>query len=257
MQTPAPFSSPWDSLPAELVVAVASVACTAPAVLSIGSTCTHWRVAVGAHCAMLWKLVTLASFPRVSALLRAKPSALPWLEIYRRQQLPRPKPRPVSATDFVLSFEVRKGEQILAEGSAPLEPLKDGRSEAGLSSEPLWEIEQAPRCLVEDWAAAAEQIPEYNGLFATEPKPLLNVWLTRDMQTLQLLHDRVCDDASEGAYPDVQSLGHWSTTTLPLIREFNADEESDDSMPGSVGARFDEASHLKGAKLQGESSPWA
>ena len=95
---------------------------------------------------MLWKLVTLEKFPRVERVLKAKPTTKTWREIYRSQHrtapVARPKPK---AEDFVLSFELKKGEQMLAEGAGQIEsPPEDAEY---LKSAPLWEPEQTPKVL--------------------------------------------------------------------------------------------------------------
>ena len=90
---------------------------------------------------MLWKLVTLEKFPRVERVLKVKPTTKTWREIYRSQHRTAPAAPPkAKAEDFVLSFELKKGEQMLAEGAGQLELPEDAKR---LKIAPLWELEQA------------------------------------------------------------------------------------------------------------------
>ena len=157
---------------------------------------------------MLWKLVTLEKFPRVERVLKVKPTTKKWREIYRSQHrtapVARPKPK---AEDFVLSFELKKGEQMLAEGAVPLEsPPEDADH---LKSAPLWEPEQAPKVLQDNWDDPSKPLWE-------PPDPLLSIWVTRDLQTVPLYVDAKCDDGYEGASGE-NSVGIYRDQEPPEI----------------------------------------
>ena len=129
---------------------------------------------------MLWRLVTLDRFPRVEGILKVKPTTKTWREIYRLQRctVRRPKPK---VEDFVLSFELKKGERMLAEGAGQLvSPPEDATN---LTSAPLWEPEDAPKVLRDDWHWELGPRAEVS-LWTTEP--VLSIWVTRDLRTVPL-----------------------------------------------------------------------
>jgi len=156
---------------------------------------------------MLWKLVTLEKFPRIERVLKVKPTTKTWREIYRSQHrtpVARPKAK---AEDFVLSFELKKGEQMLAEGAVPLEsPPEDAKH---LKSAPLWEPEQAPKVLRDAWDDPDTTLWE-------PPYPLLSIWVTRDLQTVPLYVEARCEDGTEGA-AGKPSLRWYQVQELPEI----------------------------------------
>ena len=175
---------------------------------------------------MLWKLVTLEKFPRVERVLKAKPTTKTWREIYRSQHrtpVARPKAK---AEDFVLSFELKKGEQMLAEGAAPLEsPPEDAQH---LESAPLWEPEQAPKVLQDNWDDPSKPLWE-------PPDPLLRIWVTRDLQTVPLYVEARCEDGTEGA-AGKPSLRWYQPQELPEIPHLSSLLRE-----ASLDVRFDEA----------------
>ena len=123
MNPPSVPGAPFDQLPADLLVHVAVQLCSGPGLTRMECTCSAWRAAIHSPGPeeMLWKLVTLEKFPRIERVLKAKPTTKTWREIYRSQHrtpVARPKAK---AEDFVLSFELKKGEQMLTEGAVPLE----------------------------------------------------------------------------------------------------------------------------------------
>jgi len=157
---------------------------------------------------MLWKLVTLEKFPRVERVLKVKPTTKTWREIYRSLHCTAPVARPKpKAEDFVLSFELKKGEQMLAEGAVPLEsPPEHGKH---LNSASLWEPEQAPKVLRDGWDDLSKPLWE-------TPHPLLSIWVTRDLQTVPLYVDAKCDDGYEGASGE-NSVGIYRDQEPPEI----------------------------------------
>ena len=185
---------------------------------------------------MLWKLVTLEKFPRVERVLKAKPTTKTWREIYRSQhRTPVACPK-AKAEDFVLSFELKKGEQMLAEGAVPLEsPPEHGKH---LNSASLWEPEQAPKVLRDAWDKY-----DPDPLFDDPPHPLLSIWVTRDLQTVPLYVDAKCDDGYEGAsgensvgiYRDQEppEIPHLSSVFNSPIREATLQVDFDEA-DGSV-----------------------
>ena len=196
----------FDQLPADLIVHVAVQLCSGPGLTRMECTCGPWRAALRGpgREEMLWRLVTLQRFPRINGILKAKPTTKTWREIYRLQHrtlVARPKPK---AEDFVLSFELKKGEQMLAEGAAPLEsPPEDAQH---LKSAPLWEPEQAPKVLRDHW--------DDPGTFWESPPPLLSIWVTRDLQTVPLYVEGRCEDGTEGAAGKL-SLGYYEEQEPP------------------------------------------
>ena len=145
--------APFDQLPADLIVHVAVQLCSGPGLARMECTCGAWRAALRGpgREEMLWRLVTLDMFPRVERILKVKPTTKTWREIYLLQRYnarltPSPKPK---AEDFVLSFELRKGDQMLAEGAAQL--VSPPEDDTALESAPLWEPENAPKVLRDDW----------------------------------------------------------------------------------------------------------
>ena len=180
---------------------------------------------------MLWKLVTLEKFPRVERVLKVRPTTKTWREIYRSQHrtapVARPKPK---AEDFVLSFELKKGEQMLAEGAVPLEsPPEDAHY---LESAPLWEPEQAPKVLRDDWDDPSKP------LWAA-PHPLLSIWVTRDLQTVPLYVEGSCEEADEGASGE-NSLGYYEVQEPPEIPHLSSLFNSP-IREATLRADFDEA----------------
>ena len=155
MNPPSVPGAPFDQLPADLIVHVAVQLCSGPGLTRMECTCSAWRAAIRSPGPeeMLWKLVTLEKFPRVERVLKVKPTTKTWREIYllQRKNAPVPRPKP-KAEDFVLSFELKKGEQMLAEGAGQLvSPPEDANH---LKSAPLWEPEQAPKVLQDAWDQA-------------------------------------------------------------------------------------------------------
>ena len=207
MNPPSVPGAPFDQLPADLIVHVAVQLCSGPGLTRMECTCSAWRAAIRSPGPeeMLWKLVTLEKFPRIERVLKAKPTTKTWREIYRLQHrtlVARPKPK---AEDFVLSFELKKGEQMLAEGAVPLEsPPEDAQH---LKSAPLWEPEQAPKVLRDDW-------DDPNHTLWHAPHPLLSIWVTRDLQTVPLYVEGRCEDGTEGAAGKL-SLGYYEEQEPP------------------------------------------
>lgn len=209
----------FDALPAELVCAVAAALCTAPGLVAMLRTCCTWRLAVSSQGAPLWRLVTLRRFPRVAAIMRVKPSDLSWPEIYRLQLLSlKPKPE-LRAEDFVLSFELRKDDRLLAEGSAPLLPpnIADEALQI-LSCAPLWDKESAPKVLRDNWESAPSSSP----LFSHGPKVTLSVWVTRDMRTVQLCTQREREgreliDSASYDHQGHHTRGYYEPEDLPRL----------------------------------------
>jgi len=176
---------------------------------------------------MLWKLVTLEKFPRVERVLKVKPTTKTWREIYRLQHRTAPvaPPKP-KAEDFVLSFELKKGEQMLAEGAGQLvSPPEDAKH---LKSAPLWEPEQAPKVLRETWDDPDATLWE-------PPYPLLSIWVTRDLQTVPLYVEGVCEGGVEGA-SGKRSLGCYEDQDLPEIPHLSSILRE-----ASLNVHFDEA----------------
>ena len=105
--------APFDQLPADLIVHVAVQLCSGPGLTRMECTCSAWRAAIRSPGPeeMLWKLVTLEKFPRVERVLKVKPTTKTWRDIYQLQHRTAPvaPPKP-KAEDFVLSFELKKGE---------------------------------------------------------------------------------------------------------------------------------------------------
>ena len=181
---------------------------------------------------MLWRLVTLESFPRVERILKVKPTTKTWREIYLLQRYnarlpPRPKPK---AEDFVLSFELRKGDQMLAEGAAQL--LSPPEDDTALESAPLWEPEQAPKVLRDDW-------DDPNHELWHAPHPLLSIWVTRDLQTVPLYVEGRCEDGTEGAAGKL-SLGYYDNQDPPEIPHLSSVFNSP-IREASLHAHFEEA----------------
>ena len=211
MNPPSVPGAPFDWLPADLIVHVAVQLCSGPGLTRMECTCSAWRAAIRSPGPeeMLWKLVTLEKFPRIERVLKAKPTTKTWREIYRLQHrtlVARPKPK---AEDFVLSFELKKGEQMLAEGAVPLEsPPEDAQH---LKSAPLWEPEQAPKVLRDAW----DQY-DPDPLFDDPPHPLLSIWVTRDLQTVPLFFEAMCSFGEQGASGE-NSLGCYEDQDPPEI----------------------------------------
>ena len=157
MNPPSVPGAPFDQLPADLIVHVAVQLCSGPGLTRMECTCSAWRAAIRSPGPeeMLWKLATLEKFPRIERVLKAKPTTKTWREIYRSLHCTAPVARPKpKAEDFVLSFELKKGEQMLAEGAVPLEsPPEHGKH---LNSASLWEPEQAPKSRPVAGAVASE-----------------------------------------------------------------------------------------------------
>ena len=209
MNPPSVPGAPFDQLPADLIVHVAVQLCSGPGLTRMECTCSAWRAAIRSPGPeeMLWKLVTLEKFPRIERVLKVKPTTKTWREIYRSQHrtpVARPKAK---AEDFVLSFELKKGEQMLAEGAVPLEsPPEDAKH---LKSAPLWEPEQAPKVLRDAWDDPDTTLWE-------PPYPLLSIWVTRDLQTVPLYVEARCEDGTEGA-AGKPSLRWYQVQELPEI----------------------------------------
>ena len=202
--------APFDWLPADLIVHVAVQLGSGPGLTCMECTCSGWRAAIRSPGPeeMLWKLVTLEKFPRVERVLNVKPTTKTWREIYRSQHrtapVARPKPK---AEDFVLSFELKKGEQMLAEGAVPLEsPPEDANH---LKSASLWEPEQAPKVLQDAWNDPSQTLWDL-------PLPLLSIWVTRDLQTVPLYVEAGCEDRDEGASGE-DRLGYYERQEPPEI----------------------------------------
>ena len=209
MNPPSVPGAPFDQLPADLIVHVAVQLCSGPGLARMECTCSAWRAAIRSPGPeeMLWKLVTLEKFPRIERVLKVKPTTKTWREIYRSQHrtpVARPKAK---AEDFVLSFELKKGEQMLAEGAVPLEsPPEDAKH---LKSAPLWEPEQAPKVLRDAWDDPDATLWE-------PPYPLLSIWVTRDLQTVPLYVEGICEEVDEGA-SGKRSLGFYDTKDPPEV----------------------------------------
>ena len=213
MNPPSVPGAPFDWLPADLIVHVAVQLCSGPGLTRMECTCSAWRAAIRSPGPeeMLWKLVTLEKFPGIERVLKAKPTTKTWREIYRSQHrtapVARPKPK---AEDFVLSFELKKGEQMLAEGAAPLEsPPEDAQH---LKSAPLWEPEQTPKVLQDAW----DDPSTAGATLWAPPYPLLSIWVTRDLQTVPLYFEARCDGGDEGA-AGKPSLRWYQPQELPEI----------------------------------------
>ena len=222
--------APFDWLPADLIVHVAVQLCSGPGLTCMECTCSGWRAAIRSPGPeeMLWKLVTLEKFPRVERVLNVKPTTKTWREIYRSQHrtapVARPKPK---AEDFVLSFELKKGEQMLAEGAVPLESPPEDASH--LKSASLWEPEQAPKVLQDAWNDPSPTLWIY------PPHPLLSIWVTRDLQTVPLHVEARCDHGEEGASGE-NSLGVYQDQAPPEILHLSSLLRD-----AYLHARFDEA----------------
>ena len=214
MNPPSVPGAPFDWLPADLIVHVAVQLCSGPGLTRMECTCSAWRAAIRSPGPeeMLWKLVTLEKFPRIERVLKAKPTTKTWREIYLLQRynapVPRPKPK---AEDFVLSFELRKGDQMLAEGAAQL--VSPPEDETDLESAPLWEPEDAPKVLRDDWEL--EPGSELS-LWTTDPKPELSIFVTRDMRTEALYAHVPCEDGLEGMTGKI-TLGMFEGREPPEI----------------------------------------
>ena len=194
----------FDQLPADLIVHVAVQLCSGPGLTRMECTCGPWRAALRGpgREEMLWRLVTLQRFPRIDGILKAKPTTKTWREIYRLQHctVPRPKPK---AEDFVLNFELKKGDQMLAEGAAQLvsppvvqsESSEDAEDATNLTSAPLWEPEDAPKVLRDYWETEPSEL---SSLWNSEPTPKLSIWVTRDLRTAPLYVNVGCEDGLEG-----------------------------------------------------------
>ena len=236
MNPPSVPGAPFDQLPADLIVHVAVQLCSGPGLTRMECTCSAWRAAIRSPGPeeMLWKLATLEKFPRVERVLKAKPTTKTWREIYRslHRTAPVAPPKP-KAEDFVLSFELKKGEQMLAEGAVPLEsPHEDAEY---LESAPLWEPEQAPKVLRDHW--------DDPGTFWESPPPLLSIWVTRDLQTVPLYVEARCEGGDEGAsgkrslgfYEDIEppEIPHLSSVFNSPIREAHLHAELEEAN-GSV-----------------------
>ena len=180
---------------------------------------------------MLWKLTTLEKFPRVERVLKVKPTTKTWREIYRSQHRTAPAARPKpKAEDFVLSFELKKGEQMLAEGAAPLEsPPEDAQH---LKSAPLWEPEQAPKVLRDAW-------DDPDATLWDPPHPLLSIWVTRDLQTVPLYVEANCEDIHKGAAGEF-SLGFYEFKDPPEVPHLSSLLNSP-IREASLHAEFEEA----------------
>ena len=214
MDPPSVPGAPFDQLPADLIVHVAVQLCSGPGLTRMECMCSAWRAAIRSPGPeeMLWKLVTLEKFPRVERVLKVKPTTKTWREIYRSQHrtAPAAPPKP-KAEDFVLSFELKKGEQMLAEGAAPLESPPEVANR--LKSAPLWEPEQAPKVLRDDWEL--EPGSELS-LWTTDPKPELSIFVTRDMRTETLCAHVPCEDGLEGMTGKI-TLGMYEGREPPEI----------------------------------------
>ena len=215
MNPPSVSGAPFDWLPADLIVHVAVQLCSGPGLARMECTCGPWRAALRGpgREEMLWRLVTLDKFPRVERILKVKPTTKTWREIYLLQRYnarltPRPKPK---AEDFVLSFELRKGDQMLAEGAAQL--VSPPEDDTALESAPLWEPEDAPKVLRDDWEL--EPGSELS-LWTTDPKPELSIFVTRDMRTETLCAHVPCEDGLEGMTGKI-TLGMYEGREPPEI----------------------------------------
>ena len=229
MNPPSVPGAPFDWLPADLIVHVAVQLGSGPGLTCMECTCSGWRAAIRSPGPeeMLWKLVALEKFPRVERVLKVKPTTKTWREIYRSQHrtapVARPKPK---AEDFVLSFELKKGEQMLAEGAVPLESPPDDAQH--LKSASLWEPEQAPKVLQDAWDDPSPTLWD-------PPLPLLSIWVTRDLQTVPLYVEAGCEDGEEGASGE-NSLGVYQDQAPPEIPHLSSLLRD-----AYLHARFDEA----------------
>ena len=234
MDPPSVPGAPFDQLPADLLVHVAVQLCSGPGLTRMECTCSAWRAAVRSPGPeeMLWKLVTLEKFPRVERVLKVKPTTKTWREIYRSQHrtAPAAPPKP-KAEDFVLSFELKKGEQMLAEGAAPLESPPEVANR--LKSAPLWEPEQTPKVLRDAWDDPSKQ------LWDPLSPPLLSIWVTRDLQTVPLYVEARCEDEDFGASGE-NSLGIYQDLEPPEIPHLSSVFNSP-IRDATLHAEFDEA----------------
>ena len=247
MEPAAVLAVSFDQLPADLIVHVAVQLCSGPGLIRMESTCSAWRAAIRgpAQDDMLWKLVTLERFPRIERVLKVKPTSKAWREIYRLQHrtaaVARPKPK---AEDFVLSFELKKGEQMLAEGAAPLvSPPED--DETDLSSALLWEPDNTPKVLRDDWANQE--------LWKDEPHPTLSIWVTRDLQTVPMYVEACCDGGSIGVAGNT-SLGSYEERTPPEIKNLSSLFTSP-TLDALLQADFEEANGSVTLTMWGGTSP--
>ena len=188
-------------------------------------------------------------FPRVEGILKVKPTTKTWREIYPSQRctVRRPKPK---AEDFVLSFELKKGERMLAEGAGQLvSPPEDATN---LTSAPLWEPEDAPKVLRDDWHWELGPRAEVS-LWTTEP--VLSIRVTRDLRTVPLYVEVGCEAGREGVTgkitrgmyepqepPEINPLGkcdwlleaHFEEANGSTILRMLSTEEDDETLaPGS------------------------
>ena len=258
MNPPSVPGAPFDWLPADLIVHVAAQLGSGPGLTCMECTCSGWRAAIRSPGPeeMLWKLVTLEKFPRVERVLKVKPTTKTWREIYwsqhRTAPVARPKPK---AEDFVLSFELKKGEQMLAEGAVPLEsPPEDAEY---LESAPLWEPEQAPKLLRDGWDNPGNSLT----IWDNPPHPLLSIWVTRDLQTVPLYVEGICEGGDEGA-SGKRSLGFYQDIVPPEIPHLSSVFNSP-IREATLGAEFDEANGsvtlrmYTWAEVDGPSGDWS
>ena len=232
MNPPSVPGAPFDWLPADLLVHVAVQLCSGPGLTRMECTCSAWRAAIRSPGPeeMLWKLVTLEKFPRVARVLKVKPTTKTWREIYRslHRTAPVAPPKP-KAEDFVLNFELKKGEQMLAEGAGQLmSPPEDAEY---LESAPLWEQEQAPKVLRDSW-------DDPDTLWAS-PHPLLSIWVTRDLQTVPLYVEGMCEGGGVGA-SGKRSLGDYQDLNPPEVPHLSSLLNSP-IREATLRADFDEA----------------
>ena len=211
MNPPSVSGAPFDQLPADLIVHVAVQLCSGPGLTRMECTCSAWRAAIRSPGPeeMLWKLVTLEKFPRVERVLKVKPTTKTWREIYRSQHRTAPvaPPKP-KAEDFVLSFELKKGEEMLAEGAGQL--VSPPEVAYHLKSTSLWEPQQAPKVLQDHWDDPSFWDQRH------PPLPLLSIWVTRDLQTVPLYVEARCEDGDEGASGE-NSVGIYEDQVPPEI----------------------------------------
>ena len=213
MNPPSVPGTPFDQLPADLIVHVAVQLCSGPGLTRMECTCSAWRAAIRSPGPeeMLWKLVTLEKFPRIERVIKVKPTTKTWREIYRslHRTAPVAPPKP-KAEDFVLNFELKKGEQMLAEGAGQLmSPPEDAEY---LESAPLWEPEQAPKLLRDGWDNPGNSLT----IWDNPPHPLLSIWVTRDLQTVPLYFRGRCEDGDVGV-SGKPSLGYYEVQEPPEI----------------------------------------
>lgn len=193
----------------EHIVLVASLSCTAHAIVVIPRVCGAWRTAIIAQHEHLWRSVTLQRFPILKSILDVEPTTLPFSELYRRQLVSEKalKPAESSLTPtvdsylFTITVETQKHDysqnEVVFQWSGK---LKDNGQDCWATPS-LWTAATVPL-----WSQ-----PWKDAWNRRWQESFVKLQVTREFHTLQLLHTRIFDSDIDNHYIryDFQGLPCW------------------------------------------------